>query len=671
MSLLELYKSKHLPLLYWKRIGDSWKGPRAKDWPTRPYPLDKFDPETMNLGVFTGSEISPGKFLIDGDLDWPPGVVLAKRLLPPTNFGFKRVGKPISHCFWTSSARNEYRKYTDITETGTKPVTFIELRSGNLTHQTMIAPSVHSLSSTGEPVVIELAQGGDIAHVEATALDHAVLDYAIGCLLLKRVLGGLNHEGRLALSGMLLKAGMTPERATNLLTAVCEAQGRDISDCSLVVSSTAAKIAGHQPVAGTQQFIDFCGDRGRDIATLIQRWLGVADFLNAKNKPVANDCANIQLAFDKLGAKIHYDTFSQKPMIALNGAPAVPLQDIHRINLRMAIEKQFKFRPSSEYFDDVLLHTAYGNQKHPVTDYLADLKWDGTPRIETWLKTYGGAADTPYTRAVGRLTLLAAVTRVRRPGCKFDFLLVLESSIQGKNKSSMLRSLCADSSWFSDDLPLDVDAKQLIERTAGKWIIEASELSGMRESRMEHLKSLLSRQVDGPVRLAYAHLPVEVPRQFILVGSTNLHHYLTDVTGNRRFWPVRVSEFDVEGIRRDRDQLWAEAALLESEGATLELPPDLYEAAGLQQERRRTEHPWESVLGAYFQGFPEDVRIAPDELWEILGISVDRLAMKHQHELSAVMQQLGFRRMAVTNRNGKVVKGYARGSGKRDLLPLG
>jgi predicted P-loop ATPase len=112
---------------------------------------------------------------------------------------------------------------------------------------------------------------------------------------------------------------------------------------------------------------------------------------------------------------------------------------------------------------------------------------------------------------VSALPLIAAVRRVRQPGCKFDELLILESE-QGALKSGALRALCPDESYFSDDLPLGVDSKLTIERTMGKWIIEASELYGCRGREVEQLKAFLSRQADGPVRLAYARLPVVVPR---------------------------------------------------------------------------------------------------------------------------------------------------------------
>ena len=187
-----------------------------------------------------------------------------------------------------------------------------------------------------------------------------------------------------------------------------------------------------------------------------------------------------------------------------------------------------------------------------------------------WQPTLGSLArrlwwrDGYGVRPSGRtLTLIAAVRRVRTPGCKFDELLVLESP-QGLLKSSALRVLSVEESWFSDDLPLNSDGKRAIESLAGRWIVEAAELNGLRRSDIEHLKSFLSRQVDR-ARMSYDRLVTAAPRQCVFIGTTNSTTYLRDGTGNRRFWPVRVGRFDIEALRRDRDQLWAEAAAREAE----------------------------------------------------------------------------------------------------------
>ena len=311
---------------------------------------------------------------------------------------------------------------------------------------------------------------------------------------------------------------------------------------------------------------------------------------------------------------------------------------------------------------DVLRHRARQHAFHPVWIYLDSVTWDDTPRLDTWLVESAGAPDTPYTRAVSALVLIAAVRRVRHPGCKFDEMLVLESQVQGVFKSTALQALCPDPDWFSDDLPLNVDSRQLIERTSGKWIVEASDLSGMRTSQVEGLKGLLSRQVDGPVRMAYARLPVEAPRQFIIIGTTNSFTYLSDQTGNRRFWPVRIASFNMPWITAHRDQLWAEAATREATGDSIRLDPALYAEAATQQAHRMYDHPWAEALGAYYSGTGGSLRVTPDDLWTFLAVPVERRTAQGSRIIAQAMQELGFRRITIRTDTDTIVKGWGRDS---------
>ncbi len=192
-----------------------------------------------------------------------------------------------------------------------------------------------------------------------------------------------------------------------------------------------------------------------------------------------------------------------------------------------------------------------------VTDYLDGLTWDGVSRLDRWLVDYAGAQDTPEVRAASCGLLVAAVRRARQPGCRIDKTVVLEAP-QGCGKSAALRVLAGDE-WFGDHLPLD-DARALIEATAGKWIVEVSELDPVDASR---LKALLSSGHDE-ARPLYQRNRVRVPRSFTIVGTSGSTDYLRDTTGNRRFWPVRTDRFDLDRLRRDRDQLWAEAASREA-----------------------------------------------------------------------------------------------------------
>ena len=204
--------------------------------------------------------------------------------------------------------------------------------------------------------------------------------------------------------------------------------------------------------------------------------------------------------------------------------------------------------------------------------------------------------------------------------------------------------------WFSDDLPLGVDSKLTIERTAGKWLIEAAELHGNRGRETETLKAFLSRQVDGPVRLAYGRLSVSIPRQFVLIGTTNRRgHYLKDSTGARRFWPVSIVGFDVAALTRDRDQLWAEAVQREP-GASIRLAAELWAEAAVEQEARRAVDPWEDVIEPLLSdGIVRVTEIAVAEIWTALGVEANARDNRHADRVAAIMERFGFEKTQKAN----------------------
>jgi predicted P-loop ATPase len=376
---------------------------------------------------------------------------------------------------------------------------------------------------------------------------------------------------------------------------------------------------------------------------------------------LANHLDNIRLGLARLDAHLTFDQFQRQ--VCLNGQP---LEDAHVDRLWVAFDDTFGFRPSKEVLRTLLVVEADASPVHPIRAYLDGLTWDGTPRLDRWLVTYAGAVDTPYVQAVGALPLIAAVRRVRQPGAKFDELLVLESR-QGTGKSSGLRALCPDENWFSDDLPLGVDAKVIVERTTGRWLIEAAELHGTRGKAVEQLKAFLSRQVDGPVRLAYGRLPVSVRRQFCIIGTTNARvGYLTDATGGRRFWPVTVGRFDLDALVRDRDQLWAEAAALEAAGASIRLDESLWDAATVEQEGRRAADPWEELLAPLLDGDgltrPDRVPVAA--IWDALKMEASHRDNRAADRVGSICQRHGFTRKRKVRVDGQPPAHYwERGEG--------
>lgn len=620
------------------------KAPTLDGWTRLRFTPDDFGPND-NIGIRSIDGI------VDIDCDAPEVVSMAAAFLPPTGAVYGRKSKPAAHWLY----RSDFDKtiaYKDLHSPKDK-ATLVEIR---VNHQSMAPPSVHP----GGERIEWRGTIGDPATIDPEELQRAVRLLATSALVARHYNPpGNRHDWGLALAGAFQQLGLTEAEALKVMEQAGKwVRDHDVKDRLAAVRSTYGR-GDDDPITSTRTLKELMANGQAFVKSLHRIWgAGSSVFiLDAKGERIiANNQENIKRALEKLGVTLSYDVFSQRALVRY-GKYHGALQDAIRNRIWLEIDRKFHFRPSSEFFDVVLQDTAYHNSFHPVCDYLDGLKWDGQPRIDEWLIRYGGAADTPYVRAVSALVLIAAVRRVRRPGCKFDELLVLESE-QGLLKSSALRALCPVEEWFSDDLPLNVDAKQIIERTAGKWIIEAAELTGLGRRESDHLKAMLSRQVDGPVRLAYARLPVEQPRQFIVIGTTNSHVYLKDITGNRRFWPVRVKRFDVDAIIRDRDQLWAEAAHRDAKGESIRLRPELFAHATLQQERRRVEDPWEQKISEQLDP-NEPHRLTPDDVWQLVHVSVDRRTERDHQRLIEIMQRLGFRRASV-RKDKKVVKGWVR-----------
>jgi predicted P-loop ATPase len=231
--------------------------------------------------------------------------------------------------------------------------------------------------------------------------------------------------------------------------------------------------------------------------------------------------------------------------------------------------------------------TVVANERlvHPVRAYLQSLEWDATPRISSWLAKYIGArGEEEYLAAVGRRWLISAVARVMKPGCQADHTIVLEG-LQGAGKSRTARALAVHPDWFADRIP-DLHTADAAIQLAGRWIIELAELAAVRHTAsIEMSKAYLTRTFDV-YRPPYGRRSISVPRQCVFIGSTNEGAYLRDRTGNRRYWPVRCGDIDLERLEEDRDQLWAEAFAAFKSGEPWHLDNDEQRMANEEQEER-------------------------------------------------------------------------------------
>jgi predicted P-loop ATPase len=309
------------------------------------------------------------------------------------------------------------------------------------------------------------------------------------------------------------------------------------------------------------------------------------------------------------------------------------------------------------------------NAFHPVRDYLNRLRWDRKERLSTWLTYYAGvepddklsdeekADQRQYISAIGRMFFISMVARVMRPGCKVDYMLILES-IQGEKKSTIGEILAGQ--WFSDSLPnIGSDAVRISQHLRGKWLIEIGELSAMSKTETEELKAFLTRK-EEQFTPKYGRLEVTEPRQCVFMGTTNKATYLRDETGARRFWPAKAGTIDITALTEDRDQLFAEAADAYRSGEQW-WPDRDFEKKFIvpQQEARRESDAWEQTIGDWLETPAQNhASIAPrtectiSEVAEhALRMEPSRLTRTDQLRISAALELLGWERGKRTKHN--------------------
>ena len=246
---------------------------------------------------------------------------------------------------------------------------------------------------------------------------------------------------------------------------------------------------------------------------------------------------------------------------------------------------------SARNYDIAVTKVADDRAYHPIREFIESLpEWDKVPRVDTLLVDYLGAGNTAYVRAVTRKTLCAAISRVLRPGCKFDSMLVLNGP-QGVGKSTLIAKLAGE--WFSDSLNLgDTKDKTAAEKLQGYWILEIGELAGLKKAEVETLRSFLSRQNDI-YRAAFGKRATPHLRQCVFFGTTNAESgYLRDTTGNRRFWPVKTPGSGKKQswnlTHEEILQIWAEALMYVRQGEKLYLSPEM-DALAKDEQREAME----------------------------------------------------------------------------------
>jgi len=365
-------------------------------------------------------------------------------------------------------------------------------------------------------------------------------------------------------------------------------------------------------------------------------WLNACD-LNGRGVPRSN-LHNVLVALrndedwkDALG----FDQMLQACVLRRSGHPLEDI-DFERAHEWMQ-DNQLK-GIGLEVVREAIDIVCHDNLFHPLRDWLESLSWDGTLRLADWLHRYLGAPADSYHASIGAWFLTAMVARVMRPGCKADYMLVLEGP-QGILKSAAVAVLAGE--YYSDALPdLSGDPIRLSMHLRGKWLVEVSELSAFSRAEASRLKAFLT-QTTEIYTPKFARSEVRQPRQCVFVATTNDSTYLKDETGGRRFWPARCGKIDLPALRHDREQIIAEAVAAYRNGAQW-WPDRDFETTiiAAEQEARLFVDAWQEPVQQYLAGRSRTtlMEVAQGALY----IEQSRFTLPEQKRLATVLRAVNW-----------------------------
>ena len=372
---------------------------------------------------------------------------------------------------------------------------------------------------------------------------------------------------------------------------------------------------------------------------------------------------NVEVFLALENIRLRWDTFLGRPYLRQpqsdTGGKWVPMTDLHYREWYLLLDQRHKYRPSPmQTWQWDITGIAARRKFHVVVEYL-----DSCPRpksigdaetIIRWAAVSGLGIDLSDDLSVAcfRLTVAAAVRRVRQPGCAWKYVPILIGK-QDQRKSSALEAMSPDHDWFLNRLDLDEKDKVAGENLKGKWIVELKELAGMRSTTAERIKAFVEARFDR-YRVPYAIHSEDHARQCVFFGSTNQDAFLADSTGNVRFWPIRIGSGGChpDWFRKHRDVLWGAASLIEP---GLKLWPDdetMRAALAERQEAAYVQHPWEDWIREQGRSL---AGMTSTEILEKLGESKHRGS---EMALAGILQRCGFEkiRKLVTDTAGRAVR---------------
>lgn len=377
---------------------------------------------------------------------------------------------------------------------------------------------------------------------------------------------------------------------------------------------------------------------------VVRAELGITTDTNGRPYQTEANALSILSNHTEFAGKIWLNEFSQQLMF-----DAKPLDKVRAIQILLWMQQKMEFHKLPLLaIERAALVIGSANLHHPVRDWLNGLIWDGISRLGDLMADGFGATRNDYSIAVGRCWLISMVARIYDPGCQADYMPVFEGA-QGIYKSSAMRELGGE--WFldSDEDPIH-NRKDFLQSLQGHWLIEIPEMHAIagRGNGIEKIKGIITRRIDT-YREPYGHKTMPYPRQCIFCGTTNQEQWNPDPTGGRRFWPIKCGHIELDYLREQREQLFAEAVTAYKTGNTWYDVPK--EAAQAEQDARRERDAWEDLILSYASRQLETALTIPQILQSCLDIKPGDWTQQDQNRIARALRANGYMRVNATINN--------------------
>lgn len=368
-------------------------------------------------------------------------------------------------------------------------------------------------------------------------------------------------------------------------------------------------------------------------ASIQEAWKLCGIYTNERGSPIINASVILQVIqrWPELKGLVWYDEFHDRIFTENHKEWD---DDYDSIKLMAYLQKRLQLdKLSIQTVREAVSLAAMSDVRNEPCDWIKTLKWDGIDRISDFFTIFFGTECNAYTKAVSRNFWLGLINRLFRPGCQVDEMVILEGA-QGTFKSKSLEIIGGPFHALASG---DIESKDFLQGLRGKFLIEIAELEGFSKAEDRAIKRIITTRTDR-YRPSYGRSSKDFPRRCIFVGTTNEEGYLKDVTGGRRFWPIKVGFINREWLQRDRDQFFAEAyqRFLNNE-SWYEVPA---EAAKEEQDLRRERDEWESQILNYLQ-FKSETRIVTVAA-EVFGIGVGDLTISDQRRIAKALRAIGW-----------------------------